>query len=272
MRTEKIVVTPEVAASMLKSNIQTNRFVNTRVVAKYVAEMKNGNWITDNGECLKFDRSGRLVDGQHRLHAIITSGVTIPLWVMYGVDEKAFMTIDVGAPRSIGAILGINGVKQANLKTGIIRCLIRYRNNSTSDKFATPTATDVLSIYENESDLIDRACALAESLSKKSGISVSPSIIGGMIALLIDKHPMIVDFFTEVMTGRDVTNNAVYLLRDRIISAAMNSKMLLPKATKEQLVLKAFIHYKNGYQAKTLKVSSDENIAGLFKQAKQPTK
>ena len=43
--------------------------------------------------------------------------------------------------------------------------------------------------------------------------------------------------------------------------------MILPKTSKEILVLKAFVHYKNRYQAKTLRVSQDEDIKSIFMQA-----
>jgi hypothetical protein len=269
MNTQRLLITPIQAANMLTLNLQNNRPINERVVAKYANEIKNGNWVTDNGESIKFDKNGMMVDGQHRLSAIIKSNVSVNMWVTYGVDSRAFMTIDVGASRSIGAILSISGVACANQKTGIIRSLIRYRNHSTSEKYAPPTATDVMAFYDKETDLIDFVNSQAAQLTSKSAIRIPASVVGGMIAFLYDRHPSVLDFFGEVMSGRDITNNAVYLLRDRIITSATNSKMTMPIAAKEQLILKAFTHYKNKYQAKTLKVSTEESVSNLFKQAIQ---
>lgn len=267
MKTEKIEITPQLAKEMLATNTAINRRVSERAVAKYVSEMQKGQWIEDNGEFIKFDTRGQLIDGQHRLLAIIKSGCTIRMWVTRGVDDKAFLTIDTGLPRSIGAIAGISGVAMATQKTSIIRSLIRYRNLSTADRFAAPTATDVIRIYNENKSLIDEMTHIAHNLSNRTAIAIPESIIGGFLVFLIEKHPTILDFFNEVMTGRNITNNAVYLLRERIISASANSKMILPKASKELLVLKAFVHYKNKYQAKTLKVSNEEDIKALFIQA-----
>ena len=254
---------------MLAMNLKNNRPINERVVAKYAQELSNNNWVTDNGESIKFDQNGMMVDGQHRLSAIIKSNVSVYMWVTYGVDSRAFMTIDAGGSRSIGSILGISGVTSANQKTAVIRALLRYRNHSTSEKFATPTATDVLKFYEMEAELIDFANSQSTQLTTKSGIRIPASVVGGMIAFLYERHPNVIVFFNEVMSGRDITNNAVYLLRDRIIASSTNSKMTMPIAAKEQLILKAFTHYKNKYQAKSLKVSTEESVSNLFKQAIQ---
>ena len=267
MKTDKILITPYLAKQMLETNTAINRRVSDRTVAKYASEMQKGQWIEDNGEFIKFDKRGQLIDGQHRLLAVVKSNCTIRMWVTKDVDERAFLTIDTGLPRSISAIVGISGITMASQKTSIIRSLIRYRNFSTSDKFAVPTATDVIRLYNEEKNLIDEVTHIANALAKRNAIAIPESIIGGFLALLIQKHPIIEDFFIELMTGRNITNNAVYLLRERIISASSNSKMVLPKTSKEILVLKAFVHYKNKYQAKKLRVSEDEDIKSIFMQA-----
>lgn len=53
-----------------------------------------------NGETIKFDKDGKLLDGQHRLAAIVMSGVTKLIYVAYNVPRSAIITIDTGRNRS----------------------------------------------------------------------------------------------------------------------------------------------------------------------------
>ena len=65
------LITPEKAAEMLKTFNQGNRKISDGLVKQYARAMKNDSWshITE----LSFDTSNRLIDGQHRLSAVIKS-------------------------------------------------------------------------------------------------------------------------------------------------------------------------------------------------------
>lgn len=92
-------ITPEVATQMLATNIDRNRPISLARVEMYEHDMLSGKWL-DNGETIKIDREGRLIDGQHRLRAIERSGVTLWMWVAHGVASNAFETVDVGLTRT----------------------------------------------------------------------------------------------------------------------------------------------------------------------------
>ncbi len=92
-------ITPEIATEMLKSNVKNNRSVSVSRLQMYTHDMLSGDWI-DNTETIKFDRHGNLIDGQHRLRAIVASGCTEWMWVARGIADDAFKTIDVGMTRT----------------------------------------------------------------------------------------------------------------------------------------------------------------------------
>jgi hypothetical protein len=61
--------------------------------------MASGEWhLTHQG--IAFDELGNLVDGQHRLLAVIESGVPTRFWVFNGVSREAMIAIDMGKTRS----------------------------------------------------------------------------------------------------------------------------------------------------------------------------
>jgi hypothetical protein len=102
---EIVAVTPEIAEKWLDKNI-TNRKLSDLVVAKYTRMMRDGQWHYD-GSPIRFDKNGKLIDGQHRLWAIIESGTTQEFLVLHNLDPKSFITIDTGKVRSFGDVLSI---------------------------------------------------------------------------------------------------------------------------------------------------------------------
>ena len=64
------VITPELAEQYLTKNTNNYRSMSNSVVNAYATDMKTGNWKF-NGDSIKFNKSGILVDGQHRLAAIM---------------------------------------------------------------------------------------------------------------------------------------------------------------------------------------------------------
>ena len=104
MRTEIVLVTPKMAQGMLCHN-HTNRAVRETQVARLAAVLVNGTWkLTHQG--IAFDVDGRLVDGQHRLMAIVRAGIAAELMVSYDVSTEVFAVVDQGVKRNAADILG----------------------------------------------------------------------------------------------------------------------------------------------------------------------
>ena len=73
-------VTPQLAKSWIDEN-QSNRSVSETHVQKLASYMESGLWQpSHNG--IAFAENGALIDGMHRLHAIIRSGKTVPMLVV----------------------------------------------------------------------------------------------------------------------------------------------------------------------------------------------
>lgn len=77
-------VQPEQAAKWLSFNGH-HRKVKQKDVDKYSARMSAGSWMV-NGKTIVLDREGRLIGGQHRLHACVKSGVPFDTLVVWGVN------------------------------------------------------------------------------------------------------------------------------------------------------------------------------------------
>ncbi len=103
--TETLTVTPEVATLWLERNL-VNRPLIQRNVDAIAWDIRNGKWtVTHQG--IAFNRDLLLVDGQHRLSAIVAAGVPVPMRVTYNVDCDYAAPIDTGCMRKVHHILGM---------------------------------------------------------------------------------------------------------------------------------------------------------------------
>lgn len=106
-----VSVTPEIARRWLERN-EVNRNPRLPKVSQYARDMTAGRWkIT--GEAIKFSRDGKLLDGQHRLHAVIESGCTVQMFVVRGLPPDAQGVMDSGAGRTAADNLAMNRTKNA---------------------------------------------------------------------------------------------------------------------------------------------------------------
>src|SRR4051812_40935726 len=109
-------ITPALAQEWLKLNTK-NRVLRPHRVSTFARDMKMGRWML-NGEAITFSDLGRLLNGQHRLHACVEANRSFETVVMRGVPDKSFPTIDTGGKRTAGDVLGMSGIKYSGIVGG----------------------------------------------------------------------------------------------------------------------------------------------------------
>lgn len=147
------VVTPEMASQYL-GTMAGNRSLRKRAVNRYAREMIAGKWQV-NGEAIKFGRSGRLIDGQHRLQAVIEAGMPVPMCVTRGLDDSAITTLDTGVGRNYTDTLVIRGKTHSQHVAPIARWWYKYEQGSPTVGY-TPT-------HQELDDVVDRHPYIIES-------------------------------------------------------------------------------------------------------------
>jgi hypothetical protein len=100
------IVTPELAYLYLEGN-SVNRNVRPATLKKYINMLKRDEWqYTHQG--IAISKTNRLLDGQHRLWAIIETGIPAKMLVFRNCDDNTFNVLDYGATRSISDHTGIS--------------------------------------------------------------------------------------------------------------------------------------------------------------------
>lgn len=98
-------VTPDLAAKWLERNTR-NRPLNGGVVEKYATDMKAGRWML-TGDAIAFDKTGAIVNGQHRLWAVFESGLTVRMLVMFDLEPEVVRVLDDHLKRKLTDIIHI---------------------------------------------------------------------------------------------------------------------------------------------------------------------
>lgn len=82
-----------------------------------------------NGAPILIAEDGTLLDGQHRLLAVIRSGVTVPMLVIRGFRNETQTTVDTGVKRNVADILQLRGEKNSTSLASITRLAMAWTYN-----------------------------------------------------------------------------------------------------------------------------------------------
>jgi hypothetical protein len=156
------MIGPDTAETYLETN-HSNRSPKLHKIRTYARDMQAGNWEF-NGETIKFDADGALIDGQNRLAAITKAGVALPFLVVRGLRRIAQDTVDTGSARTFGDALKMRGHSNYSQKAAGTTLLNRYltaefRDNRSGKGHTTtcPSIAELFSIFEAHPWIEDEA-------------------------------------------------------------------------------------------------------------------
>jgi hypothetical protein len=218
-----VEVTPEMAQQWLDTRFDNERTLRegTRVAAM-VRDMQADRWYF-TGDPIRFDyETGRLIDGQHRLTAVVQSSCS-QLFAIINLPMEARSVIDTGSARTLGDLLLFGGhVKGRNLAAIIRRVLTYFNGRGTEGGDYYPTVTESTEFLSKNKDALVRAVEVAQK-SYQGGrrLPMSPAILGATYFLCAEKDQDLADsFFDKLIFGLDLhEGEPVLALRDRLLRA-----------------------------------------------------
>lgn len=259
-------ITPSLAAEYLAHN-KVNRPLNKRTVDFYAAQMCKGQWKV-NGEAICFTKEGNMVNGQHRLNAIIKYGHPVDILVVRNCDEDVLPTYDSGRKRKSSDVFYLNGVKNY---TNISAAVNKYMRMHVDLSFAVTTSlttykqisnADLITEYRTSPALYDEAVSFATKCYDKLRILTISEGAGLYVYLIKDighDTETVKTFFRMLFFNEDVTNKTVSLLREKLINDRISRKRMTAKY-KSMLTVKAWNAYIQGRELSLLKWN--ENAEG----------
>lgn len=261
------IISPEKAQEYLRYNT-FNRPLDIRYVASLADQMARGQWKM-NGEPVIFSATGYLLDGQHRLAAIVKSGVSVEMAVTRGVAEDSFVTIDTGRGRTAAAVFAIAGiVNYSNIAAGLAKLAMLmkkgesnlFSGNSRYKLDGRITRQDLLNEYYRSPELYQDICRMSMKFYK-SGRLMSASEIFAMIAYLVKEKNHSLDkvetFFNALCCGTPCDCSAVNMYRNMLIRDKSAQFRMTP-AVKRNLFAKTWNSYVQGKNVKRLSWSVEQ--------------
>lgn len=241
MRPEVINVDPQMAAEWLKKNIPNNRSISK--AKEYDFDMRMGNWLTTH-QGIAFDTNGNLIDGQNRLTAIVSSGITIEMLVVFDCDPKSLEVLDTGRKRTLGDTLKIGGYKNWNNLAGIIGRVQAYeagkrsvlspqKNNGEvgAGGYKSSTRMDLINFFENNKDEILQCADFALMVYHRSSSRLVASADIGLLYWIFKMSDDANEFISKICIGINISPDTSEYHMRRVLEENKNNIRSLSSAT-----------------------------------------
>lgn len=192
-----VTITPEMAVQLIEGNTN-NRPLNQQHVDRIARQIINGMWKF-NGDTIKIAKNNDILDGQHRLWAIIESKQAVETIVVKDIDNDAFATIDtLRKPRSGADILSMHGVTHHRVTVSTsLQWLTRWQRK-TLENYRAPINrienSDVEDAFRNNPGIL-RA---AERATRCRGLT-STGIIAFFYYILTNRNPDLAERMIHTM-------------------------------------------------------------------------
>ena len=241
MQAELIIVTPEMAKRWLGNN-PVNRTVKHHHVLNISRDIIANRWQI-NGATICICEDGTLLDGQHRLLAIVKANLSIRTHVIQELPREGRDSIDSGVRRTAGDRLTMAGEIYGKEQSSIANFLISLAH----EKARSITASQQEILYVTENHNLVPSCGLSKSAFPKIG-----TILGGLhyIACYNNYHQKADEFISVFKTGIPTyEGDAAHFAREYLISQEIKQTTVRTEF-KRRFVVHCFNKFMNGVPVK----------------------
>lgn len=148
MRVATETITPNDALQLLAVSAgQKQRTLDQRRVTLYAQQMKGGQWRVTH-QAIAIDADGVLIDGQHRVNAVVKADIPVQMTVARDVDASTFDAIDVGRTRNPGNALAIAGYTNTNVLAAAARHYLVYESLTGTTRTTGPDVRALWSTHD----------------------------------------------------------------------------------------------------------------------------
>lgn len=261
--TQKIEkVTPAIAEQWL-GTMDHNRKLSGQAVERLAAMMKQGLWVFD-GSPIRFNLDGELVDGQHRLWALVEAQFETEFLVLRGVPREAMATMDTGKRRSFVDILVLEDQNLASVHAlaAAIQIIYRWEDGSRGAALKSSGASGgtipnqvLLDFFRaNRERLVEVARDSSNLTSKVRGLPGSALALAYWVFEAIDAADAEF-FFSRLSDGIGLeAGSPILALRGYISRAIANAsgRQKIPADLAVALLIKAWNAYREGNSVQVL--------------------
>ena len=159
------LITPEKAQEYFNSSVN-NRPISTQTVLYYAEQMEKGQWKVNTGETIKFDINDHLIDGQHRMLAVIKYGKPVEFEIRKNLPPQAIHYIDQNKKRSPSDVLAMHGVPYYTVVASIVRNYLSYKQGFAKNRISN---IEIWDYYQTDSEELIECAKKSEKYYKEGG-------------------------------------------------------------------------------------------------------
>ena len=206
LRSQWMDIDPATAKRWLENNFR-NRPIKEDVVQAYARDMINGVWVATH-QGVAFNDKDELIDGQHRLSAIVLAGVTVRMMVTFGlpskIDGKEMTTMDCvdrGRTRSVADQLTIqHGFKNGSITASICSSLATICSGERTRRLSVGQTLEIYRAFEHEITWVIMHRAREHGLRSAGGLAAFAFALATEEGFFGGATPIAV-MFQAVMSG-----------------------------------------------------------------------
>lgn len=261
-------ITPELAKEWLNSN-KNNRQVDQKRVDEYADLMEKGLFLVTN-DAIGFDTNGRLFNGQHRLWAIVKSGVTTRQVVIHNADPDVFKVADQGKRRTNAQTLSTMGYENTQILSTLAGLVIKWEEGTLLSLARTkPIASMETIACIKRWPILPDCVSVAHQHTGRKGISFSTSVVAFTIWLanFEGQKAEYVAWIERLASGIATPDSPELALNRRFRNKVGSSR----EEIREQcaLLIKAYNYSMNGKKIQILTWKSEEEKFPEFPKLKK---
>jgi hypothetical protein len=216
-------ITPARAKKWLEGNVDNRKLRDSRVL--HLSKiLQLGEWDL-TGDAIVFDSEGVLINGQHRLTAIVVTGIPARMVVLRGVPSKAQEVMDQGLSRNLADQLHRRGIPYTHIIAGALNWLYQMKyieetgNVHYADPSMRPSLRELLQLFDQNLDLVEEAPTIGK-LVYYTKVRPGPTLAIKHRLRLIDVEDAEL-FFQKWQEGTDLErNDPVWRLREWTLNDA----------------------------------------------------
>jgi len=245
-----VTITPEVATEMLGRNTH-NRTVKPHHMKMLSRAMTAGQFVP-NGDTIRVGRDGTVLDGQHRLLAVVDSGVTVEAIVVTGLPNKVQETIDTHAKRTVADVLSLRGERNSTTLGAVLRLLWRMDRKGFPRVAAGEVSNQELLATLDAHPSIHESVLVGRRL-RRAFVRIPAASIAVAHQLFVSIDPEDCDdFFEKLESGAELSDTSpIYRLREQTLKLAA-ARAVTRSEVYLAMTIKAWNAYRQGREVQAL--------------------
>lgn len=244
-------VTPAMARKWLEGNVDNRRLRESRVV--YLARiLSDGEWEL-TGDAIVFDDQGVLINGQHRLSAVVVADTPARFLILRGVPTTAQEVMDQNLSRSLADQLQRRGISYQFVVASALGWIYQFEymeetgNVHYANSALRPSMRQLLHLFDQNTELVDEVVGI-NKLQYYLKVRPGPTLAAKHRLIQVDAEETEV-FFKHLQEGTGLAKgDPIWRLREWCLAdkSAIRRTGRVPAYRYLALVFKAWNLWREG--------------------------